>query len=211
MTGPEDDARLQDLVRDMLTRFHLVLKMAKVYEPGNRLVQEHIGPLYRALTLLLHAEGNAVLRVHHNALFFNRTRLRFDLSNQHVLKYIAGELTARGVAAVAFSEGVSLDELSRFVGVLSGRESGQTIPFETACGRLREAKIVHVTMEAAAVDEGEAGPEARTAKAYFLGIGMLREVIERQKRKGGFSLALARRWTLAKFRQDRRQGSKGWK
>jgi HD-GYP domain-containing protein (c-di-GMP phosphodiesterase class II) len=200
MAGPEDDARLQELVRDVLTRFHLVLKIAKVYETGNRLVQEHIGPLYRALTLLLHAEGGAVLRVHHNALFFNRTRLRFDLSNQHVHKFIAGELTARGVAAIAFSEGISPDELSRFVGVLSGREAGQTIPFEVAVGRLREAKIVHVTVEASAADEGEAGPEARTAKAYFLGIGMLREIIERQKRKGGFSLALARRWMQAMIR-----------
>lgn len=195
-----DDAKIQALARDFLTQFHLVMKIAKVYEPGNRFVQEKIGPLYRALTLLLHAEGSAMLRVHHNALFFNRTPLRFDVSNQHVFKFIASELAARGISAIGFSEGLSPDELARFVAVLAARESGPTTPFDAAIGRLRDAKIVHITLEASPPDAGEASPEARTAKAYFLGIGMLREIIDRQKRKGGFSLALARRWMQAMIR-----------
>jgi len=197
MAGPDEEARRQENIRGLLARFHVVLKTAKVYEPGNRMLQDQVGPLYRALTLIIQAEGCAVLRFHGGVLFFNRARLRPDASNQHILQSLAGELEARGAAAAAFSEGVTIEELTRFVVLLARRESGAAIPFETAAARLREAGVVHIVLEAAGLRADQMSPEARRIRVYFLGIRMLGEIMERQRRKTGFSLGLARRWMQA--------------
>jgi HD-GYP domain-containing protein (c-di-GMP phosphodiesterase class II) len=183
-----------------LTRFHLILKIIRIYEAENSLVQEHVGPLYRALTLLLHAEGAASLRVHHSAFFFNQTRIRFEVANQTALKFLTAEFEARGISAIAFSEGLAMDELSRFVGALAGKPSGQPGAFERSVKRLEEARISHISLEAIPADAGEAGLKARAARVYMLGIRMLYEVIDRQKRKGGFSLTVPRRWMQAMIR-----------
>ena len=204
MPGHGDETKRQALIADVLTRFHLILKIVRIYEAENSLVQEHVGPLYRALTLLLHAEGAAGLRVHHSAFFFNQTRIRFDVANQTALKFLAAEFEARGISAIAFSEGITMDELSRFVGVLAGKPSGQPPgqpgAFERSVQRLEEARISHISLEAIPADAGEAGLKARTARVYMLGIRMLHEVIDRQKRKGGFSQAVPRRWMQAMIR-----------
>ncbi|MDD8027131.1 MAG: hypothetical protein PHI34_11505, partial [Acidobacteriota bacterium] len=200
MPGPEENARRQKLVRDLLARFHVVLKIARVYEPGNRLVAEQLGPLFRILTLILHAEGTAVLRLHGNGLFFNRAKVRSDSSNQHIIQFFVSELASHGITAVAFSEGVSLEELTRLVVLLSAREAGRTISFEEAVRTLREAGVAHITLEANPPEDEEAGPYARLVKVYFLGIRMLREIIDQQKREGGFSIGLARRWMQAMIR-----------
>ncbi|MDD8027615.1 MAG: HD domain-containing protein, partial [Acidobacteriota bacterium] len=115
-------------------------------------------------------------------------------------QFFVSELASHGITAVAFSEGVSLEELTRLVVLLSAREAGRTIPFEEAVRTLREAGVAHITLEANPPEDEEAGPYARLVKVYFLGIRMLREIIDQQKREGGFSIGLARRWIQAMIR-----------
>ncbi len=196
----EEEARLQEAVRDLLARFHTVLRTAKVYEPSNRLLQEQVGPLFRSLALVIQAQGGAVLRLHGGSLFFNRIKIRSDASNRGVLASLAAELEARGAAAAAFSDGVTLEELTRFVVLLAGREAGAVIPFEAAAAKLKEAGIVHVALEARGPSADQMGAEARRIRAYFLGIRLLRDIMEGQRRRTGFSLGLARRWMQAMIR-----------
>ncbi len=200
MAGSSDEARLQKIIRDLLARFHTVLKTAKVYEPGNRLLQEQVGPLFRALTLIIQEEGGAVLRILGGVLFFNRSRLRSDISNRNIIQSLIGEMEARGAAAVAFSEGLTLEEMTRFVVMLAQREAGASIPFDTAAAKLRESGVVHISLEALGPGAAGMSPEGRRIRVFFLGIRMLREIIERQRRKTGFSLGLARRWVQAMIR-----------
>lgn len=194
MPEPRNEKKPPALVAEILARFHLVLKIARLYEPGNSLVREQVARLHRDLTAALGVEGSAVIRVLPDALFFNRTRVRFDLANQHVLKSFAVEFEARGLSAVSLADGLGLEELSRFMDIMAEKPEAAANAFLRSVERLQEARISHISLEAIRPDASEAGPKSRAARTYKLGIRMLRGVMDGRGEKDAFSLALPRRW-----------------
>jgi HD-GYP domain-containing protein (c-di-GMP phosphodiesterase class II) len=197
MTGSRDlDAKSRELALDFLLRFNIAFKIAKVYEANNRLLLDQIEPLYRSLALIVHAEGEAAFALRRNALYVNQARLDFDLTNYQAFRALAAEFKDRGIGAVVFHEGVTREELGRFVVLLAGLDTDAPEPFARLRRALEPRLFAHIALEAMDAGREETKPELDAAKLYFLGISMLRDIFEKQKRKDPVGLNVLRRWIL---------------
>ena len=192
--GRDLDAKTRELALDFLLRFNIAFKIAKVYEAGNRLFQEQIEPLFRSLALIIHAEGEAAFSFRRNALFFNQVRLEFDLANYQNFRALAAEFAARGIGAVTFGEGLTCEETGRLIGLLAGLDPDAPEPFARLQKELDPRLFAHVAVEKTADIPEAAKPESDAAKIYYLGIFMLQDVFEKQKRKSPLGLNILRRW-----------------
>jgi hypothetical protein len=76
---------------NILFRYYAVLKIAKVYEFNNEMVQDQIGKLYASLQVPLEREGEIVIRLRQNSVYVNGVRVKFDYSNYHVFKFLSGD------------------------------------------------------------------------------------------------------------------------
>ena len=116
-TKGEEGLTQRELI-NILLRYHAVVKIARVYDFNNQIVQEQIQLLFDGINAALEKEGEVVLRRRENSIYINGVRIKFDYSNYHIYKFLAGDLQAKELAAVAFSPGIALDEMQRFVRIL---------------------------------------------------------------------------------------------
>jgi len=63
---------------DLLIRFHILDKIAKIYDTKNDAFQEQGKLLFDTLTAILEEEEEASFRVRHGALLLNGVRLKFS-------------------------------------------------------------------------------------------------------------------------------------
>ena len=195
MDAPNESIRpARDLAMEFLLRFNIAFKIAKVYEPNNRLLLEQVEPLYRVLAIILHAEGEAVFAFRGTVLFFNQVRLEFDSVNYPLLRALISEFTARDIGTLAFSEGVGRDELTRTIVLLAGADTEETGCFENIRRALEPKAFPHVTLEKAIPQDDLLPAELGSAKVYFLGIFMVRDIYEKQRRRATANLNIPRRW-----------------
>jgi HD-GYP domain-containing protein (c-di-GMP phosphodiesterase class II) len=197
MTENRDLAvKTRELALDFLLRFNIAFKIAKVYEANNRLFLDQIEPLYRSLALIVHAEGEAAFALRQNALYFNQVRMDFDLANYHIFRTLAAEFRGRGIGAVAFHEGVTREEMGRLVVLLANLDMDAPEPFARLRKALEPQLFLHVAIDQMDAVREEIKPELDAAKLFFLGISMLRDIFEKQKRKDPVGLNVLRRWIL---------------
>src|SRR4030067_2709495 len=113
---PKEKAGLvqRDLV-GILQRYHAILKIGKVYDFYNQMVQNQIQQLHARLSDALEREGEVVLRVRENSIYVNGARVKFNYSNYHVYKLLSADFQAKQIAAISFSPEMPEDELQRFV------------------------------------------------------------------------------------------------
>ena len=108
---------------DLLIRFHIVDKIAKIYDTKNDAFQEQGRLLFEAVAAVLKDEEEATFRVRHGALLLNGVASqvrRRDL--RHLQVRHGGVPDAGSVEAVTFLPGLTLDELFRFMSVFAKRE-----------------------------------------------------------------------------------------
>src|SRR5665647_2731261 len=84
-TGAESKA-FQKSGLDLLTRFHIVDKVAKIYDTKNNAFQERGRLLFEVLAAVLKSDGEASLRVRHGVLLFNGVRLKFGVGTYGMFK-----------------------------------------------------------------------------------------------------------------------------
>jgi putative nucleotidyltransferase with HDIG domain len=203
MAGEETRTKEEGLTQRELVniffRYHAVLKVARVYDLNNQIVQEQIQHLYDGLSSALEKEGEVVLRRRENSLYVNGVRVKFDYSNYHIYKFVSSEFQAKGIAAIAFSPGMPLDELRRFVTILLRKDLDPKSPYEGIIQAIDAEHIDHIITEKISPDELQVSPEKSAVRMYFAGISLLKDVFEKQKQRGAFNLNLTKRWMQSIF------------
>ncbi len=200
MTQPSHDQELtQKELVNILWRFHAVLKIAKVYDFNNLNVQDQIGILYTSLQDALDREGEIVLRLRQNSLFVNGVRVKFDYSNYHVYKFLSNEFRTREIAAVAFSPGLSEEEIRKFIQILLRKDLDPKAPYATIIEAVDAEQIDHIIAEKMAEVEMKVSREKSAVRMYFAGIYLLKEVFEKHQSQGAFNLNLTKRWMQSTF------------
>ncbi len=189
---------LRDLVQ-ILLRYHAVLKIGRVYDFNNQLLQEQVRQLYLRLCGVIETEGEIVLRLRQGSIYVNGIRVKFDYSNYHVCRFVANDFQAKEIAAVAFSPGLPEDELQRFVGILLRKDLDPKAPYDQIIQAIDQERIDHVLIEKMVQVEPGTSRERSAVRMYFAGIHLLKEVFERQKEHGAFNLNLTKRWMHSIF------------
>ncbi len=197
--GPrQTDARplskaFQKAAVDLLIRFHIVAKNARLYEPNNTMFQGQIRAFFTALSAVFESDGEATFRVRRSALFFNGGRLKFVLGTYPIFKSVLEELREREVGTLSFQPGLTVEELGRFVAVFGKREKAETAPFEKLLADMRAADVEDVVIEKVSSREAYASLHKDTTHIYFLSILHLKETFERDQRGDSIKVNTTRR------------------
>lgn len=188
----------RDLV-NILFRYHAVLKIAKVYEFNNEMVQDQISKLFASLQAPLEREGEIVLRLRHNSVYINGVRVKFDYSSYHVFKFISADFQSKEIAAIAFSSELSEEELRRFVQILLRKNLEPKSAHAQIIQAIDAEHIDHIMVEKTTPIELQVSREKSAVRMYFAGISFLKDVFERQQQRGSFNLNLTKRWMQSIF------------
>ena len=194
----EEGLTQRELV-NILMRFHAVLKVARVYDFNNQIVQEQIQQLYAGLNEALGREGEVVIRRRENAIYVNGIRVKFDYSNYHIYKFLAAEFQAREIAAIAFSPEMPEDELQRFIKILLRRDLDPKSPHAGIIQAIDTEHIDHIIVEKTAPIELQVSREKSAVRMYFAGISLLKDVFEKQAQDRAINLNLTKRWMQSIF------------
>jgi putative nucleotidyltransferase with HDIG domain len=196
--GREQRSTQRELV-SVLFRYYAVLKIAKVYEFNNEMVQDHIGKLYASLQELLEREGEIVLRLRQKSVYINGVRVKFDYSNYHVFKFLSGDFQAKEIAALAFSPGLLEDELRRFVQILLRKDLDPKGAHAQIIQAIDAEHIDHIMVEKMTPIELQVKLEKSAVRMYFAGISLLKDLFEKHQQRGSFNLNLTKRWMQSIF------------
>jgi len=195
----KEEGLTQRVLVNLLFRYHAVVKVSRVYDFSNQIVQEQIQQLYDGLTAALEKEGEVVLRRRENSIFVNGVRVKFDYSNYHIYKFVSAEFQAKEIAAIAFSQGLPLDELQRFIKILLRKDLDPKSAYAEIIQRIDAERIDHIIVEKTSPVELQVSREKSAVRMYFAGISLLKEVFEKQKKGGAFNLNLTKRWMQSIF------------
>jgi len=194
----EEGLTQRELV-NILLRLHAVLKVARVYDFNNQIVQEQIQQLYAGLSEVLGREGEVVIRWREKAIYFNGIRVKFDYSNYHIYKFLASEFQAREIAAIAFSPEMPEDELQRFIKILLRKDLDPKSPHAGIIQAIDTEHIDHIIVEKTAPIELQVSREKSAVRMYFAGISLLKDVFEKQAQDRAINLNLTKRWMQSIF------------
>ncbi|MGD1009056.1 MAG: HD-GYP domain-containing protein [Candidatus Aminicenantales bacterium] len=178
---------------DLLIRFHIVVKNAKLYQANNEMFQEQATALFRSLEAFLKEEGEASFQVRQSALFFNGVRLKFALGTYPIFKFILEAFRVREIGTLAFSPGLTAEELARFISVFGkpGKRDGPAC--QKLLADLADADVRHVSLETASATETFTSLHKDTARIFFLSILHLKESFERDQRNEPVQINTTRR------------------
>ncbi len=178
---------------DLLIRFHIVDKIAKIYDPKNDAFQEQGKLLFESLAVMLKEKDEASFRVRHGALLLNGVRLKFGVGTYGIFKSVLGELRTRDVEALTFLPGLGLDELFQFMSLFAKREKKDEAVYAQLVADLDAAGVEHVELEKISAEEMAQGLHKNTARMFFLSIVHLKESFARDQRKEPIKINTTRR------------------
>jgi HD-GYP domain-containing protein (c-di-GMP phosphodiesterase class II) len=178
---------------DLLIRFHIVDKLAKIYDTRNNAFQEQGRLLFEALGTALEESGEASFRSRHGALLLNGVRLKFSVGTYAIFKSVLEEFQTRGVEAVSFLPGLTCDELLSFMSLFAKREKKKDDVYARLVADLEAAEVANVELERISEEEGDPDLHKTTARMFFLSIVHLKESFARDQRKEPIKINTTRR------------------
>ncbi len=200
-SGPEgrrpdvrpDIKAFQKSAVDLLIRFHIVTKNAKLYQPNNEMFQEQARQLFEAIDAFLKEEDAASFQVRQSALFFNGVRLKFVLGTYPIFKFILEEFRTREISTLAFLSGLTQDELTRFISVFGRRDKKEDLAYEKFQADLADAGVRNIRLETISATETFTSLHKDTARIFFLSILHLKESFERDQKNEKIQINTTRR------------------
>ncbi|MDH5705130.1 MAG: HD domain-containing protein [Candidatus Aminicenantes bacterium] len=189
---------LSKTIDEIFIRFSSALRTAQIYEPNNQTFIGHIHSLFSLLENILSQEGGASFRFQENTLFFNNTRIKFDLFSYNNFKFLADEFREKDIGAIGFEPGLSDKELSEFIVLLANPPENKEASFEDISTQLISRGITHIFLErihpydaAARMKAEKVKPAAK--KVFFRSIKHLKESFENNKENQKLQLKTTRR------------------
>ncbi len=178
---------------DLLIRFHIVDKIAKIYDVNNDAFREQGRLLFESLAAMLKEKGEASFRVRHGALLFNGVRLKFGVGTYGIFKSVLEEFLTRDVEAVTFLSGLGQEELALFMSLFAKRERKSEAVYTQLMADLDAAGVEHVELEKISAAEITQGLHKTSARMFFLSIVHLKESFARDQRNEPIKINTTRR------------------
>ena len=97
--------------------------------------------MFDALSTLIGAGGQAAFSVRQGSLYFNGLRIKFVLPNYPIFKFVLEEFRKKAIGGIRFLEGLTLDELVRFMTMLAKKEKTARTTFEEMAADVADAGI----------------------------------------------------------------------
>lgn len=193
-TGDADVKAFQRSAVELLIRFHVLDKIAKIHDPKNEAFQEQGRLLYDSLSRVLASEDEeAVLRIRHSSLLLNGVRMKSTLGTYPIFKSVMEELRQRELEAVGFKKGLTIEELYRFMPIFARRDKREGSAYSRLQADIDAAEIDHIVFEKASDLKTPSNLNRNTARIFFLSIVHLKESFKRNQRNEGIKVHTTRR------------------
>src|SRR5512136_767885 len=193
-SGEIDVKAYQKAAVELLIRFHVLEKIAKIHDPKNDAFQEQGRFLFDSLHRLLAAEEeDACLRIRHSSLLLNGVRLKSSLGTYPIFKSVMEEMRLRELDAVAFKPGLTIEELYRFMPIFARRDKKEGSMYARLQAELDAADIQHVVLEKASEMKTPSNLNRNTARIFFLSIVHLKDSFRRNQEGQGIKVHTTRR------------------
>jgi putative nucleotidyltransferase with HDIG domain len=192
-SGGEDLKAFQRSAVELLIRFYIVDKVAKIHDPKNDAFLDQGRLLYESLARVLQEEEEVLFRIRHGALLLNSIRLKSSLGNYPIFKSVIEEFWERELDAVGFKPGLTLEELFRFMPVFARRDKKSGSAFARLQADVDAANVTHVVLEKASNLKSPSNLNRNTARIFFLGITHLKDSFRRNERNEGIKVHTTRR------------------
>ena len=193
-SGDADVKAFQKAAVELLIRFYVLNKIAKIHDPKNDAFQEQGRLLFASLErLLAEEEEDVCLRIRHSSLLLNSVRLKSSMGTYPIFKSVMEELRLRELDAVAFKPGLTLEELFRFMPIFARRDKKEGSTYARLQADLDAADTVHVALEKASELKTPSNLNRNTARIFFLSIVHLKESFQRNQKDQGIKVHTTRR------------------
>jgi len=184
---------------EILRRFNMAIKIAKIYEPNNLIYINQIEGLFGAIQKVLEVEHEASFTLRQSALFFNARKIIFSFSNYNLFRLISSEFKKKDISILSFKPGLSQEEVRQFVALFVQKTEKKDDHFPEFLNRIRESEIKHITIEKIPPNELAISNEKYAAKVFFLGITHLKEMFEALSKEEKTPLNVTRRLMQSMF------------
>lgn len=185
--------KIYETALEILFRFHVAFKIARIYEPNNLMFLKQVHQLFLLIQAVLKQEGEAFFKLRQSTLFFNNLRLKFSFSNFFVFKFMVTELRKKQIGTMNFHADLTEEALKAFLILLARGEGKEEIPFEAFLREFEKSEIKNITIEKISPYELTQRKEKSAAKVYFLSILHLKEVFEKEQQKEKIRINTTRR------------------
>ncbi len=193
-TGDSDVKAFQRSAVELLIRFHVLDKVAKIHDPKNDAFQEQGRSLFESLSRVLSSEDEeATLRIRHSSLLLNGIRMKSSLGTYPLFKSVMEEFRLREIDALAFKKGLTLEELFRFMPIFARRDKKDGSAYARLQSDLDAADIGHIVLEKASEIKTPSNLNRNTARIFFLSIVHLKESFRRNQKGEGIKVHSTRR------------------
>ncbi len=117
------------LAREFLGRFYVLVRLARTHDKYNEAVADSAEALWSITQDLLDEGGSVRFDVANECVFFNRTRLRANLSGFNTLKHFVDEMNARGINSLSLDEVAEVDDFLSFGMIFARVDTSDDDPF----------------------------------------------------------------------------------
>jgi len=180
----------QAQAHEVLLNVHALLKLTKFYSSNNAVVQDQLAHFMAIAEPHFQREGEIEIGIHQMSIFVNQTRVKFDFSNYHILKALHAQFNAHGLGSITFREGLTAQEMSSFVVLLSKHEAKGIDSFEPLRKDFAGLPFPHISIEKTKEPVSMSGRTA--ARMYYIGINHLKGIFAEKRPIIHFNLT--KRW-----------------
>ena len=174
------------LANEFLGRFYVLMNLAKTHDRYNSAVIEAAEALHSITIDLIDEFQTVRFDVASDCVFFNRIRLRSNISGFNTLKYFVDEMKAREIGSIQFDETAEPDDFLSFAMVFAQIELPREDPFSELerLGNLEGIAGIYIkrprTVDEDSEGEGSiSGPTKEEAKqSFFSALHIVKEAVK---------------------------------
>ena len=183
-----------DQARSVILQLAVLIRNSHLHEPDNEVFDEPMDRLRSVLEIVLHQEGKLDLECTGSELFANRMRLRPEIRNLQIYRYVASEISSRGLGGLRFITPPDRRALASFLAVLLRHDGvgGSVAAFNRA---LDEAGVIEIDALERRQEEIEpaADRRQRAIETYQQALDFIRECMTGKESPAEVNLRRAKR------------------
>ena len=167
-----------------VTAFYVAIKNSRIFDAENYVARQSVSNLLSSIRAIIETDGMLVLKVVHNYLVLNDSRVKADLTTMNCYSFVFAELERTKIKNISFMIDLAEDDLRSFLYMMGAFQAETQDPFKEFAAQLERSGVrgIMIGPEAAAgADIINPNIRERSTEVYFQSISVARDVLTRAR------------------------------
>ncbi|MBI5193992.1 MAG: HD-GYP domain-containing protein [Nitrospirae bacterium] len=199
-------------MKEFLNNLHILIKTALIHDRSNIAISTYLTKTMESISIIMEGRESFSLRLIHDNLFIDDTRVKVDIGNFLAVMYLTEEMKKKNIGAITFHYDLSPDELKGFIyafistspsplpsplrGEGRGGLAGET--YEDIFHKLSSTSVHNITIDMLKEETEAFGHELKNTQEmakdiYFKTLAIVSEIMESTKLKNAAHMSKAKR------------------